>query len=165
MRTSNKATSAPIDKKTMALMAKDYENDCLVQLRVCGYRITMPRVQVIQALGDAQFALSPYEIHQKILKKGGRIDVVSVYRILATLQEIGVVHHIGSADGYFPSRNPNANRQDCAHIVMSDTRAVVEMPMTEAIRGSLIAEAQKLGYNPTAVKVELVGQAGTTKKK
>src|SRR5688572_18657621 len=67
--------------------AKAYEERSLKELRGAGYRITMPRVQVIRALGDTTQALSAYAIHEKILAGGGKIDVVSVYRILATLQE------------------------------------------------------------------------------
>jgi Fe2+ or Zn2+ uptake regulation protein len=72
-----------------------YEDHCLRVLREGGFRITMPRVQVIRALADTDRALSAYAVHEKILEVGGKIDVVSVYRILATLQEVGLIHHIG----------------------------------------------------------------------
>src|SRR5205085_7033977 len=82
--------------------AKAYEEHSLKELRAAGYRITMPRVQVIRALADTKKALSAYAIHEKIISGGGKIDVVSVYRILSTLQEVGLMHHIGVVDGYFP---------------------------------------------------------------
>ena len=84
--------------------AKIYEDHSLKELRNAGYRITMPRVQVIRALADTSRALSAYAIHEKIISGGGKIDVVSVYRILSTLQEVGLIHHIGVVDGYFPCR-------------------------------------------------------------
>ncbi|MHB8635726.1 MAG: transcriptional repressor, partial [Fimbriimonadaceae bacterium] len=67
---------------------KAYEEHCLQELRLAGYRITMPRIQVIRALADTSVALSAYAIHERIMESGGRIDVVSVYRILATLQQV-----------------------------------------------------------------------------
>src|SRR5579872_7492363 len=81
-----------------------YEEHCLQELRLAGYRITMPRIQVIRALADTKIALSAYAIHERIMDSGGRIDVVSVYRILATLQQVGLIHHVGLVDGYFPCR-------------------------------------------------------------
>src|SRR3954464_4350604 len=84
--------------------ARRYEEHALKELRNAGYRITMPRVQVIRALADTTKALSAYAIHEKIINSGGKIDVVSVYRILSTLQEVGLIHHIGIVDGYFPCR-------------------------------------------------------------
>src|SRR5208283_2418532 len=83
---------------------KAYEEHCLQELRASGFRITMPRIQVIRALADATTAMSAYAIHERIIETGGRIDVVSVYRILATLQQVGLIHHIGIVDGYFPCR-------------------------------------------------------------
>src|SRR5579863_3477841 len=74
---------------------KAYEEHCLQELRLAGFRITMPRIQVIRALADATTALSAYAIHERIMESGGRIDVVSVYRILATLHKVGLIHHIG----------------------------------------------------------------------
>src|SRR5438034_8285929 len=94
------ATKRPVSTQD----ARKYEDHCLTELRNAGYRITMPRVQVIRALGDSTRALSAYAIHEKIIKSGGKIDVVSVYRILSTLQEVGLIHHIGIVDGYFPCR-------------------------------------------------------------
>jgi len=87
--------------------AKVYEEHSLRELRAAGFRITMPRVQVIRALADTSKALSAYAIHEKIISGGGKIDVVSVYRILSTLQEVGLIHHIGIVDGYFPCRIPD----------------------------------------------------------
>src|SRR5882757_8401730 len=96
----------PQMNSTPAVMdeARVYEEHSLKELRTAGYRITMPRVQVIRALADTNTALSAYAIHEKIISSGGKIDVVSVYRILATLQEVGLIHHIGVVDGYFPCR-------------------------------------------------------------
>ena len=64
----------------------------------------MPRVQVIRTLGNSKKSLSAYEVHERIIQAGGKIDVVSVYRILSTLEEIGLIYHIGLVDGYFPAR-------------------------------------------------------------
>src|SRR5580698_1693066 len=101
--------------------ARVYEEHSLQELRSAGYRITMPRVQVIRALGDTKRALSAYAIHEKIINSGGKIDVVSVYRILSTLQEVGLIHHIGVVDGYFPCRMENSAGKRSEVVVFEET--------------------------------------------
>ena len=72
--------------------AKQFEDNALIALRNAGFRITMPRVLVIRALATTTVALSAYAIHEKIIATDGKTDVVSVYRILSTLQEIGMIY-------------------------------------------------------------------------
>jgi len=47
-----------ITAKTVTTEAKTYEDYARHELRAAGYRITMPRVQVIRALADTTHALS-----------------------------------------------------------------------------------------------------------
>src|SRR5687767_7267817 len=113
--------------------AKAYEEHALRELRAAGYRITMPRVQVIRALADTNKALSAYAIHEKIITGGGKIDVVSVYRILSTLQEVGLIHHIGIVDGYFPCRMVDCNAKGSEVVVCEETGRVMEMLLPDEL--------------------------------
>lgn len=135
--------------------AKAYEEHCLKELRNAGYRITMPRVQVIRALGDTKKALSAYAIHEKIISGGGKIDVVSVYRILSTLQEVGLIHHIGVVDGYFPCRIENCQAKRSEVVVFENTGEVVELRVPEALLQALEQQAQESGFETVSVKIEI----------
>lgn len=137
--------------------ARNYEEHSLRVLRNNGYRITMPRVQVIRALADTSKALSAYAIHEKILSTGGKIDVVSVYRILSTLQEVGLIHHIGVVDGYFPCRMPDSHGKRSQVVVDEHTGIVRELAMPPALLDAIEAQAKKEGYDIVAIKVELTG--------
>lgn len=156
MKTDAKKPSAAREEELREL-GKEFENYSLTQIRIHGFRITMPRVQVIQALGDTDVAMTPYDIHQKILNKGGRIDVVSVYRILDTLTGIGLVHRIGAADGYFPSRISGPNQRDAAHFVDVETGHVVEVEFPKPCKEYFVAESISRGFELRAVKVEVIG--------
>ena len=136
---------------------KVYEDHALSELRKAGYRITMPRVQVIRALVDTTTALSAYAIHEKITTSGGMIDVVSVYRILSTLQEIGLIYHIGVVDGYFPCRLPNATLRSEV-IVDEETYTVKEFTLPEAVVDSLKKQASESKIEISAIKVEILGK-------
>ena len=112
-----------------------YEEHAIAKLRSAGYRITMPRVQVIRALGEADQALGVYQIHERILASKGKIDVVSVYRILYTFQEpnVGVVRHIGLVDGYVKYQTPKG--QGSVFLVDLETKEVHTYPSGSLLDG------------------------------
>jgi Fe2+ or Zn2+ uptake regulation protein len=123
----------------------------------------MPRVQVIRALADTETALSAYAIHDKIISSGGKIDVVSVYRILSTLQEVGLIHHIGVVDGYFPCRIANCGQRRSEVVVEENTGSVVELAMPKSMIDAIEEQARAAGFEPTAIKVEITGRGLATK--
>jgi Fur family zinc uptake transcriptional regulator len=137
--------------------SKNYEEHALKELRNAGYRITMPRVQVIRALGDTTKALSAYAIHEKIINSGGKIDVVSVYRILSTLQEVGLIHHIGIVDGYFPCRMTDCHGKRSQVVVDETSGAVTELILPDSIVEAIERQLQEAGYDAASIKVEITG--------
>ena len=146
---------------TVSADAKVYEEIAVQELRAAGYRITMPRVQVVRALADTDHALSAYAIHEKILNSGGKIDVVSVYRILATLEEVGLIHHIGVADGYFPRRIGTVDSKRSEVVFESVTGTVVELVMPQSIVEAIEAQTRHAGYDATQIRVEITGSIRT----
>lgn len=137
--------------------ARNYEEHSLKELRNAGYRITMPRVQVIRALADTTKALSAYAIHEKIINSGGKIDVVSVYRILSTLQEVGLIHHIGIVDGYFPCRMTDCHGKRSQVVVDEGTGDVTEFVLPDSIVEAIERQIQEAGYEAASIKVEITG--------
>lgn len=137
--------------------AKAYEEHSLRELRAAGYRITMPRVQVIRALGDTTMALSAYAIHEKIISGGGKIDVVSVYRILSTLQEVGLIHHVGVVDGYFPCRLTDCTGKRSEVLVCEQTNEVSELKLPSEVIEIIERQAREQGFEANVIKVEVTG--------
>lgn len=143
----------PTDRATV------YEDHCIAALRTAGFRITMPRVQVIRALANATVALSAYAIHEKIVESGGKIDVVSVYRILETLQEVGLIHHVGIADGYVPAHQDTSSEGDASQLVLVEgTGEVREQKMSAEILGILEEQVRELGLEPLRIKIEILAK-------
>jgi Fe2+ or Zn2+ uptake regulation protein len=145
--------------------AKIYEEHALKELRAAGFRITMPRVQVIRALADTKRALSAYAIHEKIINGGGKIDVVSVYRILSTLQEVGLIHHIGVVDGYFPCRTPDCDGKRSEVVVSEETGDVIELRLPQAVIDAIEDQAKHHGFTAATIKVEITGSISSKGKK
>lgn len=134
-----------------------FEDMALQVLRTTGLRVTMPRVQVIRALGESNRALTAYSIHERIHTAGGMIDVVSVYRILAMLQSAGLVHHIGIVDGYIPCRIIGDHDAESEHLICSKCGCVTELPLSPVANDAASSQARAVGFVPSSIKVEMLG--------
>lgn len=71
-----------------------YPEMAMARLKARGYRQTKPRRLVLEALETANKPLSPYELADAIREGGDKSDVVSIYRIMQTLEENGLVHRM-----------------------------------------------------------------------
>lgn len=68
-------------------------------LRQYGLRVTQSRCLVLQAMSTGK-PLSHRDIHTKIVKSNGGINLVTVYRILEAFEAIGLVHKHLSTGGF-----------------------------------------------------------------
>lgn len=64
-----------------------------------GYRLTAPRRSVVQVLAGSQRALSATEIYDQARKQYPSIGLVSVYRALDKLEELGLIQRVHHPDG------------------------------------------------------------------
>ncbi|MBV6458214.1 MAG: hypothetical protein HONBIEJF_01339 [Fimbriimonadaceae bacterium] len=138
--------------------ARAYEDRCIEVLRRHGYRITMPRIQVIRGLADSDVALSAYGVHEKIVNAGGRIDVVSVYRILSTLMEVGLIHHIGILDGYIACTMDDEHKVDIAHVIDRDKGTVREITIDAPTANAVRQLISSMKFDPDSIKLEITGR-------
>ncbi|MDD2521848.1 MAG: Fur family transcriptional regulator [Anaerolineaceae bacterium] len=76
-----------------------------------GYRLSQPRKQVIELLQTSEVALSPQQIHQALQQKNCELGLVSVYRTLELLTELGLVSVV-----YDPQRNPGYMLSTVGHL-------------------------------------------------
>jgi Fe2+ or Zn2+ uptake regulation protein len=157
MKDKRRIDGSPACNRAGRGASESFEEIALQVLRTTGLRVTMPRVQVIRTLGESNRALSAYAIHERIHAGGGMIDVVSVYRILAMLQSAGLVHHIGIVDGYIPCRLQGDHDTECEHMVCAKCGCVTELPLSSVARDATTAQAKSVGFDPSSIKVELLG--------
>lgn len=66
-------------------------------LRDAGMRRTGPRQAVLEHLMESGYALSHQELETRL---EGRVDRVTIYRILAAFEEHGIVHRVMDASGH-----------------------------------------------------------------
>jgi len=68
-------------------------------LQKSGYKITKPRIAVMEVLAKAETPLSPYDIRKK-LPQNLSINTVTIYRILDLFKNLGLVHRTHTKEGY-----------------------------------------------------------------
>ncbi len=69
-------------------------------LRSRGYRVTEPRKQVLKVLDEEQRPVSPYEIQEILQQKGEHLNHVTIYRVLALLCSLNLVHKVLLVGGF-----------------------------------------------------------------
>lgn len=138
----------------------NFEAACLAQLKGAGLRVTMPRLQVIRALARSNRAMNAQEIHEAIHADQGRIDMVSVYRILQTLLALGIVHRIGLSDGYYACHGVSREAHDSEHLVCSKCGCVTEASVPQGASAALDEQAERLGFRTQEVRIEMLGICG-----
>lgn len=135
-----------------------FESYAIERLKERGYRITAPRLQVIRALAGSAQALSAYGIHSAIVGSGGRIDVVTVYRILTTLSEVHLIHHIGVVDGYLACCMESDHAEQMEHVVCQQCGTVRELQVPQAAIEATEAQLKAMGFDPANIKIEVLGR-------
>ena len=95
------------------------------ELRKAGHRLTQPRRAVLQVLEESAVQLSPYEIHRRGKVIYPQLGLVTVYRTLELLDELGLarrVHSEGSCHNYARAG------EDQHYLVCRGCHRVVEFP-------------------------------------
>jgi len=134
-----------------------FEEVALSVLRSSGCRITKPRIQVIRTLAGSHRAQSAYSIHEQIVAKGEKVDVVSVYRILSALQELGLVHRVGIVDGFIPCRIDGEHVGRVQHLVCKLCGCVTELALPESSLDAAVSLSDSQGFAAEDIRLEMLG--------
>jgi len=138
-----------------------HTSEVLRRLAQHGYRATAPRRAVIQALLEGGSSLTPAEVHVRgrVIYPG--LGLVTVYRTLELLEEMGLARRVHLEDGchaYAPVAQTLSH-----HLVCQQCRQVVEFPC--AGLESLTAQvSQQTGYLVNEHLLELVGTCPACQK-
>lgn len=119
---------------------------CVAALRSSGGRVTKPRLAVVQAVSAAQTPLTAREVYESVAEDSelGTIDLVTVYRVLETFEELGLVHQVFPSGGYLPCFHSGCGSamhilircSSCEDIEELDVPQETIAPMLWYLRGS-----------------------------
>lgn len=134
---------------------KDALEDFRRSLQESGYRVTGPRLAVAKVLLEAEDWLAPEEIHRRARDHHAALGLVTVYRTLDLLDELGRVRRIHLDDGCH-----GYVRTDLAHghhLVCRSCQQVVEFPGSEDLDGLMNRLARRTGFVIEDHMLELLG--------
>ena len=137
--------------------ASAFVDRALGRLRDAGLRITGARKQVVQVLATTRKPIGAYGIRDRVVQTGGKVDVVSVYRILTALTEIGLAHHIGSVDGYLACSAGYAHEHETQHLICSSCGCVEEMDIPGSAMEAIDGAGNRGGFKRIRARVEVLG--------
>ena len=123
-------------------------------LRQAGYRLTQPRLAILQVLQENNGYLSPAEIHERGRALCPSLGLVTVYRTLEMLDKLGLarrVHGQGNCHGY-----ARANSASGHYLVCHQCGQVNEFPC-EGMKEIIETVQQQSGFIVEEHLLELVG--------
>lgn len=101
------------------------ERDIVAAIRKRGYKITPQRRAVIKAIAGTYEHLTPAEIHKKARRDNPKIGLVTVYRTMEIMADVGLIcelHSGGNCRSYL-LRRPSGHHH---HLICSDCGQVVD---------------------------------------
>jgi Fe2+ or Zn2+ uptake regulation protein len=135
------------------------ENLVLEQIRQDGRRLTRPRQAVARALLEAEDWLRPEEVWARARRYFPSVGLVTVYRTLALLEELGLarrIHLPQGCHGYAPAGLAHGH-----HLVCRSCNQVIEFEGTEDLTPLIRRVARRTGYAVEEHLLELVGRCPT----
>ncbi len=108
-------------------------------LSQAGYRLSEPRRRVMQLLENSEKPLAPLAIYRALKETGCKLGMVSVYRALSLLTNLGLVSMVYKADG--SAGYVSATRGHHHYIICQKCHKVLEFAGSEDLE-SLISRVQ-----------------------
>ena len=84
-----------VDKNTPSNLSEEW----LVALQASGYRLTAPLRVLVDLLANSPRALEPIDLYDLGRREYSRMGLVTVYRTLDKLQEVGLIQRIHQENG------------------------------------------------------------------
>jgi Fe2+ or Zn2+ uptake regulation protein len=75
------------------------EHSILDSLKAGGKKLTRPRKAILGILEQSPLPITVAEIHERLKKEKAPADLVTIYRNVAMLQELGLVNPVGLHEG------------------------------------------------------------------
>lgn len=120
-----------------------------------GFRLTKPRRAVVRALLEARDWLRPEELLARARRYCPSLGLVTVYRTLSLLEELGIarrIHLEPGCHGYAPAGPGHSH-----HLVCRSCHQVVEFPGGEDLTPLIRQVSRKTGYLIESHLLELTG--------
>ena len=113
------------------------------------------REKVFREIAGSHKAVGAYDVLNSLAKKGTRLTPISVYRIINTLVDVGVVRRFKSRNAFYASHSddPMSPRIVLACEICGRVADADGVPMFQGIRRALARRA----FSPRSAIIEVLG--------
>jgi Fur family ferric uptake transcriptional regulator len=136
-------------------MATETRDQIVNSIRTAGFRLTRPRMAVINVFAEAHGMHRPEQVHALARREYPSLGLVTVYRTLALLEQLGHLTRL-----HFENGCSAFARTDLAHghhLVCRLCHQVVEFPGDESVMDMLALIARQTGFLIEDHMLELFG--------
>lgn len=144
-------------------MTSSWATHATGQMLAAGLRRGGAREAVVEHLEAQSCCRSAQEIHDGIRAAGGAVGIASVYRVLETLSELGLVQRVDVGDG-IARFEPSSTGSDHHHHLVCDSCGRVEPFHDETLERALARTADRLGVVMSHHEVVLHGACETCRR-
>ena len=114
------------------------------ELKKAGLKVTLPRLKVLEVLGQAEpHHMSAEDVYKRLMQSDETIGLATVYRVLTQFETAGIVERHNFDDGHSVYELADETHHD--HMVDVDTGQVMEF-MNEKIEALQQEIAAEHGY-------------------
>ena len=140
----------------MSETAKSWAQRATEELRAAGYRAGSARREVISFLDRQSCCLAAQEIHDELRTAGSAIGLASVYRVIDTLTEKGLLQRLEFGDGVARFEAVRDDHSHHHHLVC-DECGKVETFTDDSLEKAIRQVESRSGYAVAAHDVVLRG--------
>ncbi len=111
------------------------------ELKKAGLKVTLPRLKVLEVLGQAEpHHMSAEDVYKRLMQSDETIGLATVYRVLTQFETAGIVERHNFDDGHSVYELADETHHD--HMVDVDTGQVMEFvnEKIEALQQEIAAE-------------------------
>jgi Fe2+ or Zn2+ uptake regulation protein len=129
----------------------------LTQLQESGYRLTEARRAVVDVIQKSKQALTPIQVFARAREKYDELGLVSVYRTLEKLEELGLVQRVHQPQGCQAFTSAGVGHQ---HLLLCQKCGTVTLFEGDELDGLIKSVARKTGYQIKEHWLQLFGLCG-----
>lgn len=144
----------------MPKLSPSWSDGALGRLRVAGYRVGTARAIVVEFLDEQDCCVAAQTIHDELEARGRMVGLASVYRVLDTLLEHGLVQRVDIGDGV-ARFEPVRSISDHHHHLVCGECGKVEAFSDKALETAIRRVEERSGYDVVAHDVVLRGACTT----
>jgi Fur family transcriptional regulator, ferric uptake regulator len=140
---------------------RDSNKDWLEQLQAQGYRLTAPRQAVVDIIAASQHVLSPFEVFEQARQRYPKIGLVTVYRTVEKLEELGLIQRVHQPSGCHAFIAAFSGHQ---HLLICENCGRVEFFHGDNVDGLMDEVGAKSGYKIHDHWLQLFGECSECQK-